>query len=143
MKAEAQLRQIYRAFNERAYDALARHFRDDAEIVAPDEVLLQGGNRFADYARAWVVAFPDLQLRMASCVAAGDLVAAEIVAEGTHQGILSLSEGDIAPTGRHVSLRWAEVDRFADGHCASMHVYWDQVELLRQLQALPVLKKVA
>jgi ketosteroid isomerase-like protein len=45
----------------------------------------------------------------------------------------STPDGDIAPTGASVELRFADVSQVKDGKIASYHTYYDQLGLMTQL----------
>ena len=46
-------------------------------------------------------------------------------------------QGDIPASGNRIELRYATVKRVRDGRVASEHLYFDQLEFLQQLGALP------
>jgi ketosteroid isomerase-like protein len=52
---------------------------------------------------------------------------------GTHTGPLAGPDGDVAPTGRSVDLRFADVSCVQNGQIVSYHTYYDQMGLLSQL----------
>ena len=52
---------------------------------------------------------------------------------GTHSGRLRGPAGDIGPTGRMVDIWFAVVHECDDGKITSMHIYYDQSDLMAQL----------
>ncbi|HET7171910.1 MAG TPA: nuclear transport factor 2 family protein [Gaiellales bacterium] len=68
-----------------------------------------------------------------------DVVFGEGTWIGTNDGPLIMPDGELPPTGRTVSFRFAIAGtRSADGeHIASVHLYFDQLEFLGQLGVLP------
>lgn len=57
---------------------------------------------------------------------------------GTHDGVLHTPNGDVAPTGRAVELRWAAVYVTDGDTLKSEHLFFDQMDFLGQLGLLPV-----
>ena len=82
-------------------------------------------------------AFPDLRLEVTQLLTDGPAGAAEGIIAGTHDGVLHTSNGDVAPTGRAVELRWAAV-WVTDGDTPkSSTLFFDQLDFLGQLGLLP------
>jgi predicted ester cyclase len=73
-------------------------------------------------------AFPDLQVDIDDQFSAGDKVATRVTFQGTHLGFF----GDIAPTGRRVSLTGIAIDRIVAGRIVEMWHEADFLELKRQ-----------
>jgi ketosteroid isomerase-like protein len=69
--------------------------------------------------------------------ASGNAVVAEGTLRGTHTAAFRTPQGEIPPSGNAVNLRYATVKRFRDGRLVSEHLYFDQLEFLQQLGALP------
>lgn len=82
-------------------------------------------------------AFPDLRLTLEDVIAEGDTVAARWSCRATHKGAL----GDIAPTGKQVSLTGVSIVRFADGKMIEGWINWDALGMLQQLGVVPELAK--
>ena len=80
-------------------------------------------------------AIPDVHPTVVQAVAEGDLVAARVVAEGTHTG--APFPPGIPATGTH--LRWGEchIYRVADGRIAEHWGVVDMLAILGQLGAIP------
>jgi predicted ester cyclase len=80
-------------------------------------------------------AIPDVAPRVAQALAEGDLVAARVVAEGTHTG--SPFPPGIPATGTR--LRWQEchIYRIADGRIVEHWGVNDMLSILQQLGAVP------
>jgi hypothetical protein len=68
-----------------------------------------------------------------------DAVFAEGTWTGTHDGTIPMPDGELPPTGRTVSFRFAiAATRDPDGEQAkSVRLYFDQLEFLGQLGVLP------
>lgn len=75
-------------------------------------------------------AFPDLEWQVDFVLAEGDLVAARWTASGTHSG----PWGDVAPTGRRMSLSGVNIFRFGDaGKVVEIWNHRDDLGLTEQL----------
>ncbi len=122
------------AVNDR--DSGADPWAADAEMVAPG-----GGASGRDNAIGFVAvfqeAFPDLRLEIEQLLTDGPAAAAEGTISGTHDGVLHTPNGDVAPTGRAVELRWAAVYVTDGDTLKSEHLFFDQMDFLGQLGLLP------
>ena len=111
-------------------------YTDDVEIRAPG-TKLDGRAAAAAWIDVFLRAFPDLQHDILATVEEDNQVAAEIRFTGSHTGPLASPGGDIAATGKTVTLDYADILRFAGKQLQSEHVYFDQAAFLSQLGLLP------
>jgi steroid delta-isomerase-like uncharacterized protein len=132
----------------RAADALAAWNRGDAEGIAAnvaEDVIwrdvalgmpLHGREAVKAAVRAYMTAFPDLNIKETSSTLAEPRLAQELTITGTHRGDLL----GIPPTGRWTETYAAVITTFdEDGMMIEGAVYWNVAELLRQLGVgLPV-----
>jgi predicted ester cyclase len=121
------------AFNGR--DSDADPWADDAEMTAPG-VQCTGRDDVLGFLAAFQGAFPDIRLEIEQLVADGPAAAAEGTLTGTHTGVLPTPNGDVAPTGRAVELRWAAVYATDGDTLKSEHLFFDQMDFLGQLGLL-------
>jgi steroid delta-isomerase-like uncharacterized protein len=77
--------------------------------------------------------FPDLAFETRRAYLREDLVVQEWTARGTHEGTMTRSGIEVAPTGRKVEYEGMDVIPIRDGLVARKDVYSDSVTLLRQL----------
>ena len=77
--------------------------------------------------------FPDLSFETRRAYIREDLVVQEWTARGTHDGTMTRSGVEVAPTGRKVEYKGMDVIPIRDGLVARKDVYSDGVTLLRQL----------
>jgi predicted ester cyclase len=116
--------------------AILRTYTSDVEIRAPGTEL---DCRAA--AAAWIDvflrAFPDLHHQVLSTVVADNQIAAEARFTDPHTGPHASPGGDIAPTGKTVTLDYADVLRFAGESFRGEYVYFDQTVFLTQLGLFP------
>jgi predicted ester cyclase len=109
---------------------------DDTELVMPGGMKLRGPEQ-ADVLRAFWEALPDATITWENHVESGSMIAGEGVITGTHSGPFRTPQGEISASGRQVKLPYAFVRRVEGGKIASEHLYFDQMEFLQQLGAMP------
>src|SRR3954452_23159313 len=91
------------AFNDRKSDA--DPWAADAEMTAPG-ARVSGRDNVIGFIAVFQEAFPDLRLEIHQLLSDGPAAAAEGTMTGTHTGVLQAPNGDVAPTGRTLALRW-------------------------------------
>ncbi|HVS43202.1 MAG TPA: ester cyclase [Candidatus Dormibacteraeota bacterium] len=112
-------------------------YDDAAEISAPGGLRLSGKDGWSELYDMWMGAFPDNRITGAVIFGAGDQALEEAVFTGTQTGTMHTPTGDVPPTGRRVDIPYTIVYRLRDGRVSSMHLYFDQVELMTQLGLMP------
>lgn len=122
------------AFNAR--DADAEPWSEDADFVAPN-ASMHGREEVLGFLGVFWDAFPDGRLETSRLLAEGSVAAAEGRFIGTHTGVMRTPTGDVAATGRQVDFRWMSSYEVRGDELASEHLYFDQVELLSQLELMP------
>lgn len=132
-------RQTYEDWNAREFDRIADQMADDGEILD-----VGSGTRFTgpegskQYSRMWADAFPDGRIAIDKIISAGDTVVVEFTGRGTQTGTLDTPAGEIAATGRSVTLQLCDVLEFAsDGKIKAQRTYFDSASLLAQLGIMP------
>lgn len=112
------------------------------ELVSPGFVDKTAAPGTPNDRAAWVAgaamsieAFPDRQLEVLHQVAEGDLVITHQRTTGTHAGNLM----GIAPTGKPIDVRAANVDQIADGLIVARWSLIDMMAMMTQIDALPPL----
>jgi predicted ester cyclase len=122
------------AVNDR--DSSADPWAADAELLAPGGHA-NGRDDVIGFLGAFQEAFPDLRLEIKRLLTDGPSAAAEGTIAGTHNGVLRTPNGDVAPTGKAVELRWAAVYVTDGDTLKSEHLFFDQLDFLGQLGLLP------
>jgi predicted ester cyclase len=117
-------------------DSDADPWAADAEMTAPG-AHVRGRDDVLGFLGIFYEAFPDLRLDVAQLLTDGPAAAAEGTLAGTHDGVLHTPNGDVAPTGRAVELRWAAVYRTEGDTLKSEHLFFDQMDFLGQLGLAP------
>ena len=125
------------AFNAQATEARLANQTPDIEVVLPGGMNLSGPEQVAEVVQVFWEALPDGKIIHHNEVVGGDSVVTEGTLTGTHTGTFRNPQGDIPATGNRVQLRYASVKRIRDGKVALEHLYFDQLEFLQQLGALP------
>jgi steroid delta-isomerase-like uncharacterized protein len=135
--AAAAARRHDDAFN--AHDANARMTSEtpDIESILPGGITLRGPQEVVSFLAIFWEALPDAKVTSEREVVTGDTVVIEGTLTGTHTGTFRGPAGDIPASGNAITLRYASVKRVRDGKVASEHLYFDQLEFLQQLGALP------
>jgi predicted ester cyclase len=95
------------------------------------------GREQVDVLHSFWEALPDATITWENHVESGPMIAGEGVITGTHSGPFRTPQGEIPPSGKQVRLPYAFVRRVESGKIASEHLYFDQMEFLQQLGAMP------
>ena len=125
------------AFNAQDAEARMANQTPDIELVMPGGMILMGPDQVADVVQVFWEALPDGKITHHDHVDGGDSIVTEGTLTGTHTGTFRSPQGDIPATGNRVQLRYVSVRRMREGKVASEHLYFDQLEFLQQLGALP------
>jgi steroid delta-isomerase-like uncharacterized protein len=125
------------AFN--AHDSEARMATEapDIETVLPGGITLRGPDQVVGFLQIFWTALPDARVTAENEIVAGDTVVVEGSLTGTHTGTFRAPQGDIPATGNPIQLRFASVKTIRAGKVSSEHLYFDQLDFLQQLGALP------
>lgn len=94
---------------------------------------LEGREQFLNFMKARKRAFPDITLEHTNVVVQGDQVVMEFVATGTHLGPLMTPNGEIAATGKPITLHVVEIHTWKDGKLVNLVQYQDPTSPLRQI----------
>ena len=85
------------------------------------------------YLAAFLGAFPDCHFTIDDMIAEGDQVVTKKTFEGTHTAELN----GIPPTGKRVTLQFADIMRVRDGKIVEHWLTMDQLSFMQQLGAIP------
>jgi predicted ester cyclase len=134
-------RSLYEHWNAREFERNAELMLDDGEIhLVGSDLRFRGPDGVLEYSRMWADAFPDGRVTIERVIASGDHVCVEFTGRGTHTGTLRAPGGDVAPTGRSVTVHACDVYELRDGKIRSQHAYMDSASLFQQLGLLPELR---
>jgi ketosteroid isomerase-like protein len=124
-------------FNAHDIDGFTSVLADDVVFHAPGEMSGRGKAACAQFFAGWLGAFPDVHVEVHALHIDGDVAVEEGTFTGTHHGTLHSPAGDIAPTGRPVTVDYIHVLRFRDGKHISFNLLYDRLQLLEQLGLNP------
>jgi predicted ester cyclase len=123
---------IITAINDRDYETVLANLDPRYEATWPHgtlDLLASGAHE-----QAMLTAFPDLRFELVNTVREADTVVLEVLACGTHQGVLNLpGEEPVAPSGASLSLPMTLVLVFEAGKLRTERLYFDQLTMLRQV----------
>jgi steroid delta-isomerase-like uncharacterized protein len=125
------------AFNAQDADARVANLTPDTQVTLPGGTTLSGPEQVVAIARSFWEALPDGRISSEHEVAARDTVVTEGTLTGTHSGTFRSPQGDVPASGNHLSLRYVSVKEIRDGKVAAERLYFDQLEFLQQIGALP------
>jgi len=134
----SMVRDHIQAFSRKDWDAWKKTVAPDAiyEEAATHRSLAGRENIMAGL-QTWTMAFPDLHATITNALASGNEVMAEITWEGTQTGPLMGPMGAFPATGKRGAIRAVEVFVFEEGLIKRMRHYFDMMDILRQMGALP------
>jgi ketosteroid isomerase-like protein len=124
-------------FNAHDIDGFTSVLADDVTYSAPGGMSGQGKAACAQFFAAWWDAFPNAHVDVHAVHIADDVVTEEGTFTGTHHGTLRSPAGDIAPTGRPVTVDYIHVLRYRDGMHVSFNLLFDRLLMLEQLGLIP------
>jgi steroid delta-isomerase-like uncharacterized protein len=125
------------AFNAKDPDARRAAEASEIEAILPGGMRLRGPDQTLQASQAFWEAIPDAELVWEHSFEAGAEVAIEGHLRGTHTGPFRTPGGEIPPSGKEINLRYATIKRIENGRVASDRVYFDQMEFLQQIGAMP------
>jgi steroid delta-isomerase-like uncharacterized protein len=97
-----------------------------------------GVNEEAAYTQGLFDAFADFHVEVAQTIAQGDFVVANVTMTGTHDGPMTMPNGQTVPaTGKKVALPVSNTLQFANGKIAGNYLYSDLLGLMAQLGLMP------
>ena len=123
------------AFNDHDVEARLAVNADDSELVMPG-LRVRGKEQEGILLSFWE-ALPDATITWENSVESGSMVAGEGYLTGTHSGPFRNPQGEIPATGKQVRLPYAFMRRVEEGKIVWEHLYFDQMEFLQQLGAMP------
>ncbi|MFC9292431.1 ester cyclase [Streptomyces sp. NPDC057052] len=131
---EAFVRDLFRAWNERDYDAIAGSVSQDCTLVEEGSGrTLKGPEGFTRLARAMFDAMPDGTFTLDHLTSQGDTVVVEYTGSGTQTGDLVLHAGTVPATGREVTVHACDIYEVEDDKIKRGRAYLDTGAIMSQL----------
>ena len=125
------------AYNAKDVEARKQCCSPDIETELPGGMRLQGIEQAQQIESVFWTAIPDGHIKRTAEFVDGDTVITEGAMVGTHTGPFRTPQAEIPPSGNPVELRFASVKRIVDDRIVSEHLYFDQMEFMTQLGAMP------
>ncbi len=126
-----------RVFNEvingRNLNLLSQLCTENYAYHGPGGVELRGIDQLREMIEGYLTAFPDLQMTPEDRIAEGNLIATRWSLVGTHDGPLD----DIEPTGKKINITGQIIQRFEGTKIAEEWEVFDELEMLKQIGAMP------
>ncbi len=107
------------------------------ELEMPGGMQLKGVDQVRQVEAVFWEALPDSQIMSTDVFTSGDSVIAEGFLTGTHTGVFRTPQGEIPASGNPVNLRYVSIKGVSGGKIVSEHLYFDQMEFMTQIGALP------
>lgn len=127
--------QFYDSFAKGDMAAADEVFADDCKFEMPPGPLNKAEHRAMG--EAFMAGLPDAHMVIDHALDGGHEVFVEGRFIGTHSGDLVSPDGTIPESGNKVELRFADYFQVANGKVTNHRTYWDQVDMMRQLGAMP------
>lgn len=129
--------ELHQRFSENDLEGAAQMADENIKMIGYGLGLdLEGREQFLKFMQARKRAFPDITVEHTNLVVQGDQVVVEFVATGTHTGPLMTPNGEIAATGKPVTLHVVEIHTWKDGKLVNLIQYQDPTSPLRQIGVL-------
>jgi steroid delta-isomerase-like uncharacterized protein len=97
----------------------------------------EGADAYVALCQGWRDAFPDASGAIERTVASGDLVAQEVLWQGTQTGPLATASGTIPASGRTIRVAATLWYTLRDGRATAIRHHLDVLTMLGQIGALP------
>jgi uncharacterized protein (TIGR02246 family) len=143
MKEDAMsLKDLYletmRLSDAREHDAFLDRFTDDVVWIVPG-ARLAGKAEVAEWLRPFWSAFSSYRHDITRVVEVGDTLVAEGTFIGVHDGPMPTPMGELPPTDREIRFDFAMLATgdVASERASAVRIYFDQLEFLGQVGALP------
>jgi predicted ester cyclase len=128
----AAARTIITGINDRDWVTVIEHLDPAYEATWPHGTLDLAAA--GAHEQAMLTAFPDLRFEFVNTVVEGNTVVLEVLACGTHDGVLDLpGEAPVQPKGAELRLPMTLVLVFDGGRLRTERLYFDQLTMLRQV----------
>lgn len=134
--AEELAERDIRAYNEQDLAAKVAILSPELEFVVPGATM-RGPDEASAFARALWAAFPDGRITTAKRASNGSWAAVEATFTGTHTGTLHTPSGEFPASGRPFQIQCVVVYEVTSDRIVSKHFYFDRLELLTQIEAIP------
>lgn len=124
-------RTLHRLFNDRDYDAMDVHIRDEMTSQdIPRGLTTKHRDEFKDWLRGWSTAFSDAKVAEPQYHEGSDFSIARFQGRGTNDGPF----GPLPASSRPMDMPFCEILHYDDdGKVTAGEIYYDQMTMLVQL----------
>lgn len=117
-------------------------YAPDVVATTPDLGTLHGIEQLKDYMRQLTDAFPDMSYELSRAMEDGKYAIDEGYVVGTNTGPLALPDGRKLPaTGKRLRMRSMDVATVESGLITKHDFYFDQMEMIEQLDLMQALTR--
>jgi ketosteroid isomerase-like protein len=124
------------SWNNRDRSGFVACYAEDCELTAPGFAGI-GHQAVTEFWDAYMQAFPDNHVVLTTLVGGSPVAVEEGRLEGTHTGPLEGADGSVPPSGHRINAPYVAVHTERAGKLVSSRFYFDQLDLLAQIGALP------
>ena len=129
------------AYYRRDLEGCLATYADDAVVKLPGAPAFEGKDAIRAAWQMYMAALPDEHPTSIRHLEDGDTVVTEWTSEATHQGPLTMPNGDTLPaTGKRITTSGVTVQEIRDGRVAKQVFYFDNAEFLQQLGLMPTMQ---
>lgn len=133
---EALIRRVYeQIIGQKNLDLVEELYAANVVWHGPGGQEARGTDGMRELLKTYLTAFPDLQITIDDLIASGDQIVVRWTGRGTHEGELQ----GVAPTRKSVELAGTNIARIEDGKIAEEWGNFDQLGMMQQIGAIPVL----
>ena len=134
-----RIEDIVDAYNEKDMDRFLGLHHEHFEGTGPDQPEPRRGlSELRTWIEQFFTGFSDGRWEIRRAFAIGNLVCAELLSRGTHDGPFPGADGNLVPpTGNTVEQKWCGVFEFQDGKAISVHIYLDLMTTAVQMGIVP------
>ncbi|UCE75426.1 MAG: ester cyclase [Methanomassiliicoccales archaeon] len=128
------------ASNGRDWEAFASHHTEDVVSYSPmRSEPTKGITAHLEAVQGLLTAFPDFKMTRDQSFGQGDWAYVGYILTGTHTGPLPGPGGKpIPPTNKPIKIPLGSALRFKNGKIAEEHIFFDRLDMLRQLGIDPL-----
>lgn len=131
---KALARRQWEAVSTGNFDLMAQGYDDNVVYHGPAGEERRGKGAVIELAKMYKGAFPDMRVEVEDVVAEGDKVLTRVCPQGTNTQELM----GMPATGKKLDLRWVmNLVRIADGKVVEEWEIFDNMDIMRQLGAIP------
>jgi ketosteroid isomerase-like protein len=125
----------FEAFSKQNWTLFNEIHMSDVEVIFPDGHRTRGIERHDDDMKAMFAYAPDLKIKdHPVSFGSGEWTATIGTMAGTFTGPMQMPDGRaVPPTGKSFQIPMATIAHWTDGRITQEYLFWDSLELMRQM----------